>query len=56
MSRYTIYPGTFACHTCKKESKTVRLYRETKEITWMCPDKHLSEVKLYVRKTKKDYE
>ena len=56
MSKYTIYPGEFACHTCKKTVKTVRLYGQEKESTWMCEDKHLSSVKLYKKKTKKDYE
>jgi len=56
MSKYTIYPGEFPCHTCKKMVKTVRLYGQEKEITWMCEDRHLSSVSLYKKKTKKDYE
>lgn len=54
MSKYTIYPGEFVCHTCKKTVKTLRLYGQEKEMTWMCEDKHLSTATL--KKTKKDYE
>lgn len=56
MAKYTIYPGSFPCHTCKVEVKTVRSYPETKEITWMCAEKHVSVVNLSTKKSKKDYE
>lgn len=56
MARYNIYHGIFPCHVCKFEVKTLRSYPETKELTWMCPDKHLSKVDLNTKKTKKDYE
>jgi hypothetical protein len=56
MARYTIYPGKFVCHECKQEVKTLRLYKETKELTWVCSEKHLSSVKLVIKKSKKDYE
>jgi hypothetical protein len=49
---YTIYQGKFVCHTCKIEVKTLRLYAETKEMTWMCKDKHLSTVKFGKQKWK----
>jgi hypothetical protein len=49
---YTIYEGKFVCHTCKIEVKTLRLYAETKEMTWMCKDKHLSTVKFGKQKWK----
>jgi hypothetical protein len=52
---YTIYEGKFVCHTCKIEVKTLRLYAETKEMTWMCKDKHLSKVNLGKRK-KSDFD
>jgi hypothetical protein len=55
MARYTIYPGTFACHTCKEPVKTLRMYGETKEMTWMCSQKHLTVVSLKTKR-KKDYE
>lgn len=52
MPNYTIYQGKFVCHTCKVEVKTLRLYAETKEMTWMCKDKHLSSVKFGKQKWK----
>jgi hypothetical protein len=45
MPSYTVYHGTFICHECKVEVTSLRLYAETKEMTWMCKDKHLSRVK-----------
>jgi hypothetical protein len=56
MAKYNIYTGKFPCHTCKVEVTSLRLYSDTKEMTWMCPDKHMSRVTLNVKKTKKDYE
>jgi len=50
MSKYTVYHGQFACHTCKIEVTSLRLYPETKEMTWVCKDKHLSKVNLGRRK------
>lgn len=47
MSRYTVYEGKFLCKTCKKEVKTIRVYTETGMASWMCSEKHLSEVQLY---------
>lgn len=45
-SKYSVYPGKFQCHTCKEEVKTMRLWKETVEVTWMCTKKHLSKVAL----------
>ena len=56
MGKYNIYEGKFACHTCKLECKTLRHYPSTQKITWMCADKHLSEVSLNTKKTKEAYE
>jgi hypothetical protein len=56
MARYNLYHGVFPCHVCKAEVFTLRLYYDTKELTWMCKDKHLSSVNLNTKKTKKDYE
>lgn len=55
MPKYTVYEGKFICHTCKGEVKTLRLYAETKEATWMCKEKHLSKVS-FAKKKKRDYE
>ncbi len=46
MARYSVYPGEFACHTCKKSVKTLRLYGKEQYLTWMCEDKHVTEVSL----------
>ena len=56
MGKYRVHAGVFACHTCKVEVKSVRLYPVEKLITWMCPEKHLNEVSLETKKSKKDYE
>lgn len=56
MAKYFVYQGEFVCHTCKATVSTLRSYPDTKELTWMCPDKHLSRVSLDTKKTKKDYE
>lgn len=54
MARYTIYHGKLVCQSCGVEVKTMRLYPDTKEVSWMCSSKHLSKLKLI--KEKKDYE
>jgi hypothetical protein len=56
MAKYNIYHGAFRCHVCKAEVKTMRFYAESKELTWMCSEKHMSKVSLNTKKTKKDYE
>ena len=56
MAKYNVYSGVFPCHTCKKESYTIRSYPTLKQLTWMCPDKHISTVDLNTKKNKKDYE
>jgi len=47
VDKYTIYEGKFPCKTCKKEVKTMRVYASNGMGSWMCPDKHLSEVELF---------
>jgi len=56
VGKYTVYQGRFACHTCRVEVKSVRVYPSEKLITWMCPDKHLNEVSLETKKKKQDFE
>ena len=56
MAKYNVYPGKFVCHTCHAEVPTIRSYPELKKLTWMCKDKHLSEVDLNTKKSKRDYE
>lgn len=55
MASYTVYNGSFTCHTCKQEVRSLRLYAETKTMTWMCRDKHVSTVNLGKRK-KSDFD
>lgn len=55
---FSTFQGKFSCKTCKVEVKTMRVYTSTGMASWMCPQKHLSEVQLYQvgYKKKKDYE
>jgi hypothetical protein len=56
-SRFSTYPGKFPCKQCEEEVKSLRLWIETGDATWMCSNKHLSRVQLIPKKkTKKDYE
>jgi len=50
LSNYTVYPGKWPCHTCKEVVLTLRCYAETKTLTWMCKQKHLTTVYLGKRK------
>ena len=54
MGNFTVYSGKFTCHTCKVNVNTARLYADTKLLTWMCKDKHLSSVKFGKQKWKGD--
>jgi hypothetical protein len=56
MARYSVYHGSFFCQNCGDEVSTLRLYPDTKLLTWMCKSSHLSEVNLNRKKSKKDYE
>jgi hypothetical protein len=57
MGRYNVYDGLFPCHTCDEVVKSLRFYPETKDLTWMCSQKHISNVSLLItKKSKKDYE
>jgi hypothetical protein len=53
MSKYSVYTGKFPCHTCKEVVSSLRLYSDTKTVTWMCSEKHMSEVLLVANKRKK---
>lgn len=48
--QYTNYPGKFICKKCKETVKVARLYQDTKDLTWLCSNKHLSVVSLYVER------
>jgi hypothetical protein len=47
MHSYTTYPGKFLCKECKIEVKSMRVYPNTGEATWLCLNKHVSKVQLY---------
>jgi hypothetical protein len=55
MAKYNVYSGIFICHVCKAEVKSLRSYPTTKELTWMCPEKHVSRVDLNTKKKKRDF-
>jgi hypothetical protein len=57
-NQFSVLPGKFPCKTCREEVKTVRVYLDTGKATWMCSNKHLSEIKLFQvgYKKKRDYE
>jgi len=54
--KYEIIVGEFPCHTCKVIVKSLRLYVDTKETTWLCPERHLSSVSFAQKKSRKNYE
>ncbi len=56
MAKYNIYQGDFKCQVCGIAVGSIRSYPDTKELTWMCSEKHLSQVDLAIKKRKKDYE
>ena len=56
MAKYNVYQGQFACHVCKAEVRSLRSYPDEKKLTWMCPEKHVSEVSLDTRKKKNERE
>lgn len=56
MAKYNIYQGEFKCQVCGAPVSSLRSYPDTKELTWMCTDKHLSQVDLNTKKSRKDYE
>lgn len=56
MGKYNIYPGSFPCHTCGEDVKTIRSYPGEKRLSWMCKERHLTEINLDTKKSRKDYE
>jgi hypothetical protein len=53
-NNFIVFKGKFICHECKEEVFSLRLWKDTANITWICSQKHISRVPLI--KTKKDYE
>jgi hypothetical protein len=50
---FKVFPGLFLCKKCDVEVTSSRLWIETADITWMCPEKHISKVQLVRPKKKK---
>lgn len=50
-SRFSIYQGKFPCHVCKEEVLSIRLWKESLELTWMCSKKHISKSKIVKKKS-----
>ena len=51
--KFKVFPGTFMCQKCKIDVKSLRLWIESGDATWMCENKHLSRVGLIPQKKKK---
>jgi len=41
---FSEYRGKFFCHTCKEVALIARFYSEYKKLTWLCSNRHMSEV------------
>lgn len=50
---FTVYKGKFRCKSCNDEVFSLRLWHETGKLTWMCKQKHITEVELIQPKRKK---
>jgi hypothetical protein len=52
---FTVYQGEFICKICEEEVKTMRYWKSTVSVSWMCSQKHISSVDI-LPPTRKDYE
>ena len=52
--KFTIFSGKFPCKTCGEEVTSIRLWKDSADLTWMCTSKHLSRVPIIM--TRKDFE
>jgi hypothetical protein len=50
---FKIFSGKFLCKKCGEEVKSLRLWIESGDATWMCESKHVSKVGLIPDKKKK---
>ena len=57
-NNFVVLEGKFICKQCEEKVKTARVYLDNGKATWMCINKHLSEIKLFQvgYKKKRDYE
>jgi hypothetical protein len=52
---FTVYPGQFICKTCDEVVKTMRYWKDTVSVSWMCSNKHISSVDI-LPPSRKDHE
>ena len=50
---FSVYPGKFPCKKCGDEVKSLRLWIDSGDATWMCESKHVSKVNLIPEKKRK---
>ena len=50
---FVVFPGKFSCKKCSQEVKSLRLWTESGDATWMCESKHISKVALIPDKKKR---
>ena len=50
---FKVFSGKFPCKKCGEEVKSLRLWVESGDATWMCESKHVSKVGLMPDKKKK---
>lgn len=53
--KFSVYAGKWPCKTCDEVVTSLRLWKETCDVSWMCSKKHISKVSL-LPPTRKDYE
>jgi hypothetical protein len=54
---FTVYNGKFLCKECGIQVTSLRYFPEVGDVTWMCPQKHISRVSLIPpKKKKKDFQ
>ena len=50
---FKVFAGKFPCKKCGEEVKSLRLWIDSGDTTWMCESKHVSRVNLIPEKKKK---
>jgi hypothetical protein len=49
VNKFSKYGGTFICQQCGSSVDEMRFWKDTFDLTWMCPSKHISKVNIYAR-------
>lgn len=50
---FKVFPGKLLCQKCSEDVKSLRLWIQSGDVTWMCTKKHVSKVSLLQPKMKK---